>query len=315
MSADILTIVYEFAQMYPNDNVIHKPRFALVSKRMSVIHRQYLLRCKPYSARLQRHLYNGGVVPLSIFECYKIHRPDKLLYDVVRLEHLETTKLLVTGLGLNVNSFDYSAVKAAAEWCSNVQMMKFLLKTLKRRGNSLNIIDSLVEDAAFTYNEDVLEYLLKIGADVHYNNDMALIFACTQKNGDTSMNILLNRGANINARNGEPLKTAVHYSFYDRVEYLISRGANVPLYGGEAMIAAAKTENVAIMQLLLDNGANIHTRDGDRSMHEAIKKGNIEMVRLLLSRGAAVTYETIGFAIMENKEDILALLTNARDSR
>ena len=113
----------------------------------------------------------------------------------------------------------------------------------------------------------------------------------------TKINLLLGKGANINAR--EPingyfaLQYAINWPDAALVKLLLDKGANVNLAddgGTTALIEAVggnTAEYTAIVKLLVDRGADVHAHH-DAAIFTAVKEAAPEVVRLLLVKGAPV---------------------------
>jgi len=123
-------------------------------------------------------------------------------------------------------------------------------------------------NAARTSTLNEVKKLVEDGADVHWKNDrcyhcIALHNACAspQNNGEI-VRYLLEQHSDVNARNDD---------------------GNTPL------IWAAVNGNVEAVNILLDFKANIDLKDYKQmrtALHDAVKKEQIEVVRILLEHGA-----------------------------
>ena len=110
------------------------------------------------------------------------------------------------------------------------------------------------------------------------------------------INLLLQRGANINAQ--EPtngyfaLEEALSWPDMDLVKLLL-KGANINLAdssGTTALIHSCENDGpvyAAIAKLLIERGADVHASK-DEAILKAVKYSSPEVVRLLLSKGAPV---------------------------
>jgi len=118
-----------------------------------------------------------------------------------------------------------------------------------------------------------------------------------QKKDLPKINLLLSKGANVNARssiNGYfALQYAINWPDINLVKLLLEKGANVDIAddgGTTALIEAADEhgpEYTAIVKLLIDRGANVHAH-ADAAIFGAARQADPEVVRLLLAKGAPV---------------------------
>lgn len=91
-----------------------------------------------------------------------------------------------------------------------------LLKTYKFYNDDK---DNLLINSADDGELSLAIWSIKIGADIHINNDLALIAA--SRNGHLEVvKYLVENGANINAQNGEALKEAIRNGHLKVVNYL-----------------------------------------------------------------------------------------------
>lgn len=144
------------------------------------------------------------------------------------------------------------------------------------------------------------------------------------QSGDTKLvNLLLDDGADINAQDGNvhvffcqtptgfrPLHLACHLGNIEMVKLLINRGADVnigagyidnfvsqaevPLYYAIFNTCSKNSKTTKeIVQLLLDNGANTNTKNKQQQqpLHLACYNNLVEVVKLLISRGADIDYQ------------------------
>ena len=107
--------------------------------------------------------------------------------------------------------------------------------------------------------------------------------------------LLLSKGANVNARHREGGSTPLHYAVItdriEMVELLLARGADPKLrYGQGSTILhlAANRGYVSMSKYLIAHGAELNVRDDDGAtpLEEAVWKGRVDLVRLLLDSGA-----------------------------
>ncbi len=144
-----------------------------------------------------------------------------------------------------------------------------------------------------------LTEILEAGADVNTTivdtgKDLSVLqYACLH--GHTqAVRLLLNHGAEMNARNGSgvtPLYVACECGHTELVEALLERGTDVNArdnFGATPLHLAGKTGNRNMIKLLLDHGADPNAREihGQTPLHWACIYAWPETARFLLSHGA-----------------------------
>ena len=119
----------------------------------------------------------------------------------------------------------------------------------------------------------------------------ALVSAASEGHVDI-VRLLLDKRADIEASyNGETaLVCAAYWGHSDVIRLLLHKGANIEANysGGTALCWAAGRGHSDIVRLLLDKGANIEAKiiDEISALHNAARCNNLEMVEILLGRGA-----------------------------
>ena len=121
-----------------------------------------------------------------------------------------------------------------------------------------------------------------------------LLFDAVQKRDKNAVNKLLDKEADLNAKNefdDTPLIVAVSNQYKQIVQILLERGADPNItndYGYTALIVAVEKGNHEMVQILLEKGAdpNITNDYGYTALIVAVEKGNHEMVQMLLEKGA-----------------------------
>jgi len=122
-----------------------------------------------------------------------------------------------------------------------------------------------------------------------------------------------------------PLGLAAFFAHPETVRLLVSRGADVAQVARNPMKvqplhAAAAGRSFEAVQLLVDAGAPVNGKQekGWAPLHEAVRQGNVELVRYLLAHGADPKLQNdegtsaIGLAAKEERHDILKLLKGQR---
>jgi ankyrin repeat protein len=143
------------------------------------------------------------------------------------------------------------------------------------------------------------ELLIAAGANVNAANDYGatpLTVACTNANGPL-VEVLLKAGADPNTTlpSGETaLMSCARTNSVQAVKSLLDRGANVEAkesrQGQTALMWAAAQNQPEVVQALIEGGADIHTRSkgGFTPLLFAARTGAIDSARILLAAGADV---------------------------
>ena len=145
--------------------------------------------------------------------------------------------------------------------------------------------------------------------------------------------LLLNRGANINAQPGNvwhvsgvrlsstALAAGIHLADHDMIDLLLSKGARVDLEHDmypPALYVAAEAGNAALIPRLLSSGAELEAQfRGKPPLYAAINEGHLAAARQLLESGANANHCVFDFshrttlldaAIEQGDDEILRLL-------
>ncbi|KAJ5439445.1 uncharacterized protein N7458_010443 [Penicillium daleae] len=157
-----------------------------------------------------------------------------------------------------------------------------------------------------------------------------LILACSNWREDDAYSILLDVGADVNARGGlygAPLICAVVHGQEAQVMALLEAGANVNIEGNKiyptAVHGAIKAGNLSILRLLVEKGADLSISNGVHGspVEYASRLGNFSILRYLLKRRANIKptgrgkYHNAlqGASVSGNKAIVKALLRHGID--
>jgi ankyrin repeat protein len=153
--------------------------------------------------------------------------------------------------------------------------------------------------AAHANDLETAELLLRAGADANVANEFRmtpLSQACTN-GSDAFVRLLLKSGANPNtpiATGVTPLMTCARSGSVDAVRRLLEFGAAVearePAQSQTALMWAAAEHQVGVVKALIEAHADLkaHSKAGFTAIHFAARRGDQEMVELLLGAGVNV---------------------------
>ncbi|MGB5894145.1 MAG: ankyrin repeat domain-containing protein, partial [Ignavibacteriaceae bacterium] len=185
-------------------------------------------------------------------------------------------------------------------------------------------------------NKDLnaLDSLLNAGIDINVTEEdrgaTVLLIACSFKDYENVVSILISRGADVNFKGKDgrtPLMWAAGNSL-ETTKILLDNGADVKAKGDDGMNAfiqstfgiLSKKVSTDVMDLLLENGADINSalssRDaaGWTALLFASINGDIELAEYLVSQGANVNHTSnegstaLSLARQEKYEAMVSLL-------
>ena len=163
-----------------------------------------------------------------------------------------------------------------------------------KHGPIPGVSDTLLFRACSDGDVDRVRILLDHGANVNAREEEGetpLMYAAVQDKTDV-MQLLLDRGADINAAsiNGETaLMRAVGVKRYDASDLLLQRGADIEK--GNPLIYAAGVNDPRLVALLLNKGAKVNATDdeGNTALAAAVtRRVSPDVVRLLIDAGATI---------------------------
>jgi len=156
------------------------------------------------------------------------------------------------------------------------------------------------------------------------------LFEAVKKADVEQAKLLIAEGADVDAKWGDtsiiekeetkkeeiasatPLSYAVDANNMDLVKLLVEAGADVNAGKWPPLCRAVDENNTAIAEYLIDHGANVNYPKDWGPLHQALYvSNNIEMVKLLLARGADInagSWPALTVSIWEERKDIFDLL-------
>jgi ankyrin repeat protein len=172
------------------------------------------------------------------------------------------------------------------------------VRALLAQGAEPEVIDQALSGAAANGQIDVVKFLLDNGARINAGEGDALSGAAANGQIDV-VKFLLDKGAKIDAGEGDAgtaLLRAVEGDHADIVTLLLDKGANMDAgdrQGTTPLIEAVEKNRAALVELLLRRGARTETNGGS-ALYQAALAGNLEILKLLLDKGANVNAQLGG---------------------
>lgn len=206
-------------------------------------------------------------------------------------------------------------------------------------------------DPAWSANNDEAEAVVSMVKNAGIDNSMTVLMMSTLKGHTDTVRVLLNQGADINARDyfgSTALIIAAENGHSEIVKLLLDKGADVNAkdnFGTTSLMAASGNAGTAKMlvekhpdgkvsislsmavvqsgteavELLLKNGADVNAKDryGGTALARAAYAGHTEAVRLLLRRNADVNTKRndgctpLMLAAEEDNSEIIRMLLGA----
>lgn len=186
------------------------------------------------------------MVQLLIDHGADIHALDEFpLTHSVTIRDYATAKFLIKK-GADVNARNNFCIDKSVT-NNDYRMTKLLIKSGSSFGNDNNLIASIEHG-----NYPMIKLMLK-GINVHLNDDLPLLTCIKYNNYDTTK-LLIKCGANIHAQDEAALVNATEHSI---IKLLIKNGAKIDARNGAALKGNIERCNIKNCKLLIANGATV----------------------------------------------------------
>lgn len=179
----------------------------------------------------------------------------------------------------------------------------------------VNVIfyDTPLYTAVHLGNTYIANYLIQQG----YRNSKKSLYLEALRNNDTAMiNVLLDNNIDINAGkyNEQDLYELVSQDNIKAVKHLINRGADVNIIHQDydtPLCAATRKGNLEMMKLLVENGADVNEGKLYYPLHAAVNNTHTESIKYLLDNGVNINkgeFTALFSAVTTGNLDIVKLL-------
>lgn len=166
----------------------------------------------------------------------------------------------------------------------NEDMVRFLIKQGVRT-------DSVMNEMISDENFGAVQLLVNAGAPITPEH----VSRAADYNFMPAVQLFVEKGVNINQKDERPLSKASESGNLEIVQYLLQTGKNSQGTLNDALWALCdarpKPDTLKIAQRLLEYGAQVNSQAGfynTTPLHGAAQNGSLELVKLLVSKGAKV---------------------------
>ena len=214
---------------------------------------------------------------------------------------------------LSVSKCVTKVYQAARDGSSDLEDLLIQLKTTEQRKTALetktkdgsHFVTPLII-AAHNGHLNSVKILLGYGADIEARGTLKIendvikgctpLWAAAASDHLNVVKLLIERNADVDGRTSTgstPLRVAAHEGHLDVVRCLVESGADVNArndYESTPLMAACYYGHVSVVTYLIDKGAFMdlqYKESGNTALHDAVKRGYLEMVSQLLSLGAS----------------------------
>jgi DNA polymerase III delta prime subunit len=188
------------------------------------------------------------------------------------------------------------------------------------------VLDATMSSIVKSYREqyyDKFKSLLQGGASPSIvatapkdEHSLTPLHSATNKDDLVMVKLLLDNGADINAKDdymkSTPLHSAAEKRKLEMAKLLLDNGANVNAkddYSDTPLHAAAQKNNLEMAKLLISKGAdaNALNKRGGTPLHWAARNGNLKMAKVLLVQGVDINAKTDGLRAKSNEQGFTPL--------
>lgn len=204
---------------------------------------------------------------------------------------------------------------------------KEIVKLLLNRGADVHDednIDFIFEWACLLGYEDIIELLLRLGADM---SSVYYVVEAVDHDQRSIVNLLLARGSDFYEADETIFAWACEKGYQDTVDFLLRNGADIDgsyyiiqaaklghkaiverlmragadahMWDDEAFVVACENNQEDVVDLLLGTGANVQAQN-NRALVQSLRKGHTNIVQRLLANGADIHAQDLRSSLLEH---------------
>lgn len=289
-------IIFEFNNIYYNiNNHIHVLERNKEVKRYMQDIMYLLMENNKHTYNIVVHLYGNNNINKHDIISYDTYY---IIYYICKNNNLELCKFMVS-IGLNINYGDELALRVSII-NNHIDLIKYLLDNGANlnslinniykytyniiaiiniifinclRSNEFTLVKSFINYINISIlnqelinnidinNEKAVDFLLLNGADVHYDDNLA-IRTSVERGYYFITELLIKNDADIHIFNDEPLTNSCNYKHYDIVKLLLDNGADLHINNDEPLRNSAFNGDHILFDILIEYGADINVKNG-----------------------------------------------------
>ncbi|AYV85060.1 MAG: putative ankyrin repeat protein [Satyrvirus sp.] len=227
-----------------------------------------------------------------------------------------------------LNNISEETIYEFTKLVASAGKIKLFLAIIRSYDISINFENNILLNIAILYKSvQIVEYLVKSGADVTSNNNLAIKLASRVNYNDYIIQILIDNGSNVHVQDDFPVRMAAYAADFDNIKVLVKNGADIHSKNDFVLRYISHMSYICrtldttygsdkdkyfsdIIKYLVENGANIHA-DDEYALKISITRGRFRAVQILLEAGADIRSLNASYllrAITSRKDDIFELL-------
>lgn len=197
--------------------------------------------------------------------------------------------------------YDY-ALKVCTKYNRNTKVQLEIIDLLLEKGADIHYDEDVaLRNSAKNGNLEFVSFLVEKDADICAKKNYALKMSAENGHFDV-VKYLVENEASIHADKDHALRWSAINGHYEIVEYLIEMEADIYANNNEALQRSAANGHYSVVYLLIKNGAYIHANN-DYALQISVLNNYPKIARFLIKNGAyvLVNYGTVIITCIENE--------------